>query len=202
MARGGDFYVQQKGGLFSKIRHAFDLAHLLAWVWELITSQVSFVYVWGPLLTLWGLVSGIREGVQTPYLIASCTLIFASVTCGLAYAAEIREKYKARHKKLRVDYDRSIPSCRADVTFGDDTHSMCFRLRVENITSRRLERCEGWLESIDKFPNISPVKLFWVSSPTEAMSVDLINGVPAFCRFAEYISPIKFWLRRNPKYGR
>lgn len=126
----------------------------------------------GPLLTLWGLLSGIREGVQTPYLIASCTLIFASVTCGLAYAAEIREKYKARHKKLRVDYDRSIPSCRADVTFGDDTHSMCFRLRVENITSRRLERCEGWLESIDKFPNISPVKLFWVSSPTEAMSVD------------------------------
>jgi hypothetical protein len=57
---------------------------------------------------------------------------------------------------------------------------MCFRLKIENMTATKLTRCEGWLESIDKLPNIGPVKLFWASSPSEAMSVDLIKGVPRF----------------------
>lgn len=81
--------------------------------------------------------------------------------------------------KSEIAYDRSVPSCRADVTFEDGSHSMCFRLKIENTTRRKLHNCEGWLESTDRFPNISPVKLFWTGGIGE-FSVDLIKGVPRF----------------------
>jgi hypothetical protein len=162
--------------------------HLAFGIWEFLTSQISAVYIWGPLLTIWGLVAGWRQGVPTPYLLAACGLIFGSIQWAALQLLEIKDRYHERHEKLKIDYDRSVPSCREDVTFSDGTHSMCFRLKVENITRSRLGRCEGWLESVDKFPNIGPARLFWADMPTESMSVDLVNGVPRFlqiCRITQ-----------------
>jgi hypothetical protein len=138
-------------------------------------------------VTLWGLVGGWRQGVPTPYLLAACGLIFGSIQWSALKLMEIKDRYHERHDKLKIDYDRSVPSCRDDVTFSDGTHSMCFRLKVVNITSSKLNRCEGWLESVDQFPSISPARLFWVDMP-ESQSVDLISRVPRFlqvCRITQ-----------------
>ena len=56
---------------------------------------------------------------------------------------------------------------------------MCFRLKVENTTARKLHKCEGWLVSTDRFPNISAAPLFWAGTP-ESLSIDLIKGIPRF----------------------
>jgi hypothetical protein len=153
-------------------------------VWTFLVSPTAAVYIWGPLLTAWALIAGWKEAVPTPYLLAACSLIFGAVIWCFSQAHNVVERFREKHQKVNVSYDRGIPSCRADVTFDDGSHSMCFRLRVENSTNKILRRCEGWLESTDQFPNISPVKLFWIDAPGE---VDLINGVPRFlqvCRIS------------------
>jgi len=157
-------------------------------LWGFLKSSMAATYLWGPLLTAWGFIAGWREGIATPYLLAACSLIFGGISWCAVQTSNICDWFRERNEKLKISYDRSIHSCRADVTFGDGSHAICFRLQIENTTTSKLEQCEGWLQSTDRFPNISPVKLFWISSPRAAMSVDLIKGVPRFlqiCRITD-----------------
>lgn len=153
--------------------------------WYFLISQTAAAYIWAPLLTVWGFAAGWKEQIPTPYLLTACSLTFGGILwCFSQFSAARWE----RSRKLAISYDRTVPSCRADVTFGGGSHSICFRLMVSNTTTTRLHRCEGWLESTDKFPNVSPVKLFWVGSPQADMAVDLIKDVPRFlqiCRITD-----------------
>ena len=122
-----------------------------------------------------------------PYLLAAGSATFAYIIWVSLQIDMIRERYRERHQKLHLKYDRSIPNCRADVTFVDGSHSICFRLQVDNMTARKLRVCEGWLVSTDQFPNIGPVKLFWADMPG-TFTVDLINGILRFlqiCRITD-----------------
>ena len=149
-------------------------------------------------MTIWGLVGGLRENVATPYLLVTCTLIFGGICWSATQVGSLRDRFTDRYKKLRVIFDRAIPSCRADVTFGDGSHAICFRLQVENESTSKLEQCEAWIESADRFPNISPFRLFWAGDTVvltsgvpriiQSMSVDLIKNVPRFvqiCRITD-----------------
>jgi hypothetical protein len=157
-------------------------------VWTFLGSPTAAVYIWGPLLAIWALIAGWKEAVPTPYLLATCALTFGAVIWCFFQAHSAIDRFREKYQKLQVIYDRSVPSCRADVTFKDGSHSMCFRLRVENSTNKILRGCEGWLESTDQFPNIGSVELFWTGMPEEKFSVDLIKGVPRFlqiCRITD-----------------
>jgi len=159
-------------------------------LWGFLKSPMAAVYLWGPFLTIWGLVGGLRENVATPYLLVTCTLIFGGICWSATQVGSLRDRFTDRYKKLRVIFDRAIPSCRADVTFGDGSHAICFRLQVENESTSKLEQCEAWIESADRFPNISPFRLFWAGDTVvltsgipriiQSMSVDLIKNVPRF----------------------
>ncbi len=127
------------------------------------------------------------RAIPASYLIPAAVLTFGGIVWCFTECARALDRFKERYQKIAVAYDRSVPSCRADVTFADGTHSICFRLKVENATTRRLHKCEGWLESTDRFPNISPAQLFWVGNPDTELSIDLINGIPRFlqiCRIS------------------
>jgi hypothetical protein len=158
-------------------------------LWIFVKSPMAAIYLWGPLLTLWGFIGGLRQDVQIPYLLAACILIFGGTCWSALHLGNLRDRFKDRYDKLNISYNRNVPSCRADVTFGDRSHSICFRLEIQNNTSVKLDRCEGYLVSIDRFPNISPVKLFWVGASLDvSMSADLIKGVPRFlqiCRISD-----------------
>jgi hypothetical protein len=157
-------------------------------LWTFLKSPVAALYLWGPGLTLWGLIAGLREDIATPYLLTSCILIFGGLNWCFLIGSNMRDRFRDRYQKLSIVYDRAIPSCRADVTFNDGLHSMCFRLQVNNVTTTKISGCEGWLNSVDKFPHISSAKLYWVDSPTPAMSVDLIKTIPRFlqiCRITD-----------------
>jgi hypothetical protein len=180
--------MRSQGSWFSRVVAAVRAAGAANTLWMFLKSPVAALYLWGPILTLWGLIAGLREDIPTPYLLAACTLIFGGLNWCFLLGSNLRDRFRERYKKLSIKYDRAIPSCRADVTFADGSHLICFRLQIENTTTNKLHNCEGWLESTDRFPNVSPVKLFWVSSPREVMSVDLINSVPRFrqiCRITD-----------------
>jgi hypothetical protein len=72
--------------------------------------------------------------------------------------------------QLRVAFEDTI------VGFVDRSRSRCIRLEVENIGRTRLNKCEGWLQTIKEMPRLSPAKLFWVGMPEEG-SVDLTKGI-------------------------
>jgi hypothetical protein len=148
-------------------------------LWHFLASQAAAVYLWGPLVTIAVLIAAFFKPVPIPHLIPACVLAFGGVIWCFNQGTRALDRFKERYQKIAVSYDRTVPSCRADVTFVGGAHSMCFRLMVENATTRKLHDCEGWLESTDRFPNISPAQLFWVGNP-EQMSVDLINGIPRF----------------------
>ena len=143
--------------------------------------------MWGPLLTASVLIAGWLRPVPISYLIPAAALTFGAVIWCFTEGSRAIDRFRERYQKLTVTYDRGVPSCRADVTFTDNSHSVCFRLKVENTTTRKLHDCEGWLVSTDRFPHISPTKLFWIVGP-EVFSVDLIKEIPQFlqiCRIKD-----------------
>jgi hypothetical protein len=155
-------------------------------LWHFLTSQAAAVYLWGPLVTVGVVFVGLRD-IPIPYLVPASILTFGGIVWCFTIVARALDRFRERYQKIGVAYDRRVPSCRADVTFQDGSHSICFRLKVENATRRRLDKCEGWLESTDRFPNISPAQLFWIGNPEAEMAVDLINGIPRFlqiCRIS------------------
>jgi hypothetical protein len=143
---------------------------------QFLISQTAAVYVWGPLVTVWAFAAGWREQVQTPYLLAACSLTFGGILWCFSQFTNARWE---RSQKLAISFDRTVPSCRADVTFAGGSHSICFRLKVENTSKRKLHKCEGWLLSTDRFPNISALPIFWIGNP-ESYCRDLINEIPQF----------------------
>lgn len=180
--------MQSRVSLFHRAVTWIRTAGAVNTLWGFLKSPMAALYLWAPLLTLWGFIQGLREDVPTPYLLAASALIFGGVSWSAIQVGNLRDRFKERYQKLRIVYDRTVPSCRADVTFNDGSHSICFRLQVENQAASILHGCQAWLESTDRFPNISSVKLFWVSSPREEMAVDLINSVPRFlqiCRITD-----------------
>lgn len=148
-------------------------------VWHFLSSQAAAVYVWGPLVTALVFLLDWLRPVPLPYLVPAALIAYGGLVWCFNQGARALDRFRERYQKIAVRYDRGVPSCRADVTFVGGSHSVCFRLRVENATPRKLHKCEGWLESTDRFPNISPAQLFWVGNPEE-MSVDLIKGIPRF----------------------
>jgi hypothetical protein len=172
---------------FSRIAGAIRAAGAGTTLWHFLTSQAAAVYVWGPLATVWVLVAGVFREIPTSYLVPAAVVTFGGMVWCFTESARALDRFRERYQKIAVVYDRSVPSCRADVTFVDGSHSICFRLKVENATTRLLHGCEGWLESTDRFPNLSPVRLFWVGVPEADYSVDLIKDVPRFlqiCRIS------------------
>jgi hypothetical protein len=156
-------------------------------VWAFLISQWAAVYIWGPLVAILVLLAAWLRPVPVPYLIPATILAYGALVWCFTQSARALDRFRERYQKLTAIYDRSEPSCRADVTFANGTHSICFRLKVENATTRKLHKCEGWLESTDRFPNISPAQLFWVGNPDVELSIDLINRVPRFlqiCRIS------------------
>jgi hypothetical protein len=61
-------------------------------------SQVAAVYIWGPLLTAWGFIAGWREGIPTPYLLASSAVIFGAVNWSLHQFSLWRERSSIQSK--------------------------------------------------------------------------------------------------------
>jgi hypothetical protein len=61
-------------------------------------SQVAAVYIWGPLLTAWGFIAGWREGVPTPYLLASSAFIFGAVNWSMGQFSQWRERNSVQSK--------------------------------------------------------------------------------------------------------
>jgi hypothetical protein len=119
------------------------------------------------------------------YLLAASAIAFG---CTVWASSKVAEALERRRQKLKIVYDRAIPQCRADVAFADGSHSMCFRLCIENETTSKLKDCEAWLESTDRFPSIGPVRLFWAGSFGPELSVDLIKGLRVFlqvCRITD-----------------
>jgi hypothetical protein len=171
-----------KRNWFSRGISAVQAISAGAKLWQFLSSQAAAVYIWGPLLTIWVLIAGWVRAAPVPvsYLIPASLLTFGGVIWCFTVAARALDRFKERYQKINVSYDRGVPSCRADVTFLDGSHSICFRLKVENATTRKLHKCEGWLESTDRFPNISPARLFWIGNPDAELSIDLINGIPRF----------------------
>jgi hypothetical protein len=156
-------------------------------LWHFLGSQAAAVYIWGPLVTALIFLADWLRPIPLPYLMPAAVLAYGGIVWCFTESARALDRFRERYQKLKVSYDRNVPSCRADVTFADNTHSVCFRLRVENVTTGKLHNCEGWLESTDRFPHISPTKLFWAGGPEE-FSVDLINGIPRFlqiCRIRQ-----------------
>jgi len=149
----------------------------------------SWRFIW-ELWKIWGaLVSG---AFSVPFAAAA---VFSSSQYGpliwgvLAYGALVMAAFLLWRRvvglenklkpKLKVTHDPIIPSCDAVVGFRDGTKSRCIRLQVENIGLARLNKCEGWLESIPEMTRLSPAKLFWVGIPEEG-SVDLTKNIPRF----------------------
>jgi hypothetical protein len=156
-------------------------------LWHFLGSQAAAVYIWAPLVTALVLLSDWLRPVPFPFLVPAAVLAYGGIVWSFTVSARALDRFRERYQKITASYDRSVPSCRADVTFGDGSHSICFRLRVENATTRKLHKCEGWLESTDRFPNISATQLFWVGNPDTELSIDLIKGIPRFlqiCRIS------------------
>jgi hypothetical protein len=80
--------------------------------------------------------------------------------------------------KFSAIYDRSFPSCDAIPQFVGGSHSRCIRLKVELVKGTHLAGCEAWL-SIDRFPNVAPVRLFWAEGKGP-MTVDLAQKIPRY----------------------
>jgi hypothetical protein len=84
---------------------------------------------------------------------------------------------------LSVVYDRSIPSCDAVCTFGDNTIARCIRLQVTNERTTQLVGCQAWVKILE-FKNISPFPVFWIGTPGASggisMSADLVKDIPRF----------------------
>jgi hypothetical protein len=58
-------------------------------------------------------------------------------------------------------------------------------LQVENDKVSNLANCEGWLTKVVQMPQISPVKIFWIGSPSEKMFEDLPEHVPRYLQIYE-----------------
>src|ERR1700737_4935921 len=117
------------GRWFWRIVGALRAAGAGATLWAFLKSQMAAIYLWAPLVTVWGFIAGWKEEIPTPYLLAACALIFGSINWCSLQLAEVHDRYNERHKKLKISYDRGIHGCRDDVTFGDNSHSMCFHLK-------------------------------------------------------------------------
>src|ERR1039458_8392410 len=98
-------------------------------LWHFLGSQAAAVYVWGPLFTAWVVLAGWFRPIPISYLVPASLLTFGGVVWCFAEGTRSLDRFRERYQKLTVTYDRSIPSCRADVTFIDNSHSVCFRLR-------------------------------------------------------------------------
>jgi hypothetical protein len=160
--------MQSRHSWFSRAVTWIRAAGAANTLWVFFKSSIAAVYLWGPLLTLWSFIEGLREDIPIPYLLAACTLVFGGVGWSANQVGNLRDRFKQRYDKLTISYDRNVPSCRADVTHGNGSHSICFRLRIENKTTSKLHGCEGYLESVDKLPNISGI-------PMEAEMADYIR---------------------------
>jgi hypothetical protein len=86
---------------------------------------------------------------------------------------------------LSVVYDKSNRRCKDLVTYNNGSRSVCFRLQVENDKVSNLANCEGWLTKVVQMPQISPVKIFWIGSPSEKMFEDLPEHVPRYLQIYE-----------------
>jgi len=149
-------------------------------LWHFLGSQAAAVCIWGPLLTLAILLASRITPVPLPYLIIACIFAFGGVVWCFSLSVRTLDRFRERYQKIAIAFDRTVPSCRADVTFVGGSHSMCFRLKVNNKSQRKLHECEGWLESTDRFPNVSPAQLFWVGNPEAEMSINLLKDIPRF----------------------
>jgi hypothetical protein len=147
--------------------------------WQFVRDLVA---TWGPLM------SG-TFSVPFAWWAANADTKYQAIIYGsMAYFALIvslllfwRRSVAAENKlrpQLKVTYDPVIISCDAVAGFADGTQSRCLRFEVRNTGTRRLNRCEGWLQ-IQEFPRLSPAKLFWVGMPEEG-SVDLAKDIPRF----------------------
>jgi hypothetical protein len=69
-----------------------------ATAWKFITSSLAAVYLWGPLVTAWGLIAGWKEGVPTPYLLATCSLIFGGISWAALQIATLNDRNRVRDR--------------------------------------------------------------------------------------------------------
>jgi hypothetical protein len=164
-----------KRGPLSRFIDVARIASAAHTFFHFLISQTAAVYLWGPLVMVWGFAAGWKEQVPTPYLLAASSMTFGGILWCFSQFANARWE---RSQKLAISFDRTVPSCRADVTFAGGSHSMCFRLRVENTSKRKLHNCEGWLVSTNRFPNISAAPIFWIGNP-ESFSLDLSQRDPS-----------------------
>lgn len=91
-----------------------------------------------------------------------------------------REALQARlTPHLEITYNSSIRRCNDIVNFSDGSRSKCFRLQIENTSEAPIYNCDGWLKNIDKMPQLSPAKLFWIGT-IGSMTEDLPPEVPRY----------------------
>jgi hypothetical protein len=162
--------------------------------WGVARSFVFFVTL---LVALWRYF--VNPAIRPPFNLDLVLLICVAVAIVWSflrnsYLLYETEKMRADdlqarvNSKLNITYDAHDLSCKAVVGFTDGTSSTVFRLRIANTGITPLRHCEGWLSEIEGHRNISPVRLFWVASPTAAMSVDVIKGIPRYlqiCRITQ-----------------
>lgn len=92
-----------------------------------------------------------------------------------------REALEARlTPHLEITYDSSIRRCNDTVNFGDGSRSKCFRIQVQNVSEAPIYNCDGWLKNVDKMPQLSPIRLFWIGAPLSTNTGDLPPKVPRY----------------------
>jgi len=108
-------------------------------LWALLTSPMAAAYLWGPLLTAWGFIAGWKEDIPTPYLLAACSLIFASA-CWAALQTSIlldRSRVKDRLNFTRMRIGRNING--PGMFLGVDLHSQAsvpIEMEVQEVKTR------------------------------------------------------------------
>jgi hypothetical protein len=67
-------------------------------LWTWLSSSWATLYIWGPILTAWGFIAGWREGIATPYLLASSVFIMGSVAWASLQIAIWRDRNRVKDR--------------------------------------------------------------------------------------------------------